>query len=337
MKRSMFLLLVVLGIILLAGPVSAQNIPWGAEVPVHYNFTLTTTEGCAACHVTHTATVAKLLWGEYPTGSAPVTQTGFCYVCHAGLVGSPYNVEAGLISPDMGFTTTNSWAGYFGFDPGTTPATTSVHNVEDDITPGATNYAAADIPGNATADGISTGFKCASCHDPHAGDKPNDRLLKEKPLAGNTPVTTVNFNISHDTMAVVDYAYDSTGNDGLNAWCGQCHGKFNAANDDGRDGFMGKYRHPMGVDIDTTDLTYVQVYLGKKGTVASGNNLLNCLTCHKAHGTTVEANTDPWPGEDGSSRGPSSALLRLNKRGVCYDCHGAAVRNLEDYTAGTNY
>lgn len=29
MKRSMFLLLVVLGIILLAGPVSAQNIPWG--------------------------------------------------------------------------------------------------------------------------------------------------------------------------------------------------------------------------------------------------------------------------------------------------------------------
>ena len=113
-KVIITLVLTVVYVLAFAGIAFAANFP-APFTKTHYGFSAST-EGCAGCHVTHTATAAKLL----RTGN---TQTGFCYMCHGpNSAGSPYDVEQGLIT---GFDAVNrpSPAGAFDFLPTTTSYT----------------------------------------------------------------------------------------------------------------------------------------------------------------------------------------------------------------------
>lgn len=327
MKKTMLILAVAMVSIFIFGGVAMAVNFYSDNFPkTHYGFSLSS-EGCAGCHVTHTASVAKLL----KTGN---TQTDFCYSCHGDLTASPYDVEEGQT---MGNNAVNdavytSTAGFFGFVAGGKTAT-SRHMVENRTTPG-TDLPAAKIPGNSTGNGFVGGFKCGSCHDVHAGDAAHDRLLKGQIWSGQTPLaTTIDFVYDPDRLIVTDYAATSSARDAINGYCGLCHGKFNVGDDAAKVLNNTKYRHAMGIQVakNTTTLP-----LGNKDNAsdAAGKNQLLCLSCHFAHGTDKAANTSytTWP-LDGTDTWNQwgSVLLRMDKRGVCYDCHGAATKNLEAY------
>ena len=61
---------------------------------------------------------------------------------------------------------------------------------------------------------------------------------------------------------------------------------------------------------------------------------LGCLTCHRAHSSTaaVAGWASAWPRDatdpaTGNAISNTSALLRMNNRGICYNCHGAGQYN----------
>lgn len=332
MKKTILILaLALVAVMMVSGVAMAQNFYSDQFTKTHYGFT-TSTEGCAGCHVTHTASVAKLL----KTGA---TQTDFCYSCHGDLTSSPYDVESGRTLGNLasGPAINRSTAGFFGFNAssyyGGGGTNTSRHMVENLTTPGV-DLAAAGIPGNSTGNSIVGGLKCGSCHDVHAGDAANDRLLKDKIWSGQTALsTTIDFVYNANTLIVSDYASTTSARDAINGYCGLCHGKFNVGDDGAKTLNNNKYRHALGVQVakNTTTLP-----LGHKDNAsdAAGNNQLLCLTCHYAHGSDRAANAGytSWPLDTTDTWSQyGSVLLRMDKRGVCYDCHGAASKNLEAY------
>ncbi len=339
-KTVLVMLTLSIMVFMMGGVAYAEGWANGVFEPTHYNCSLTT-EGCAGCHITHVAN-AKFLLNQGPS------QTDFCYGCHASNLASPYNVEDGIILATDGVTTNNSTAGGFDLVAGGTFTATSKHNVEVPGTAAVGDFEAARIPGVInTTNALTGGFRCGSCHDPHAGDKPNDRLLRVTPITGGGSVgtstaTAVDFVYTAATLVVSDYGSDQSHLNNLNSWCGTCHNRFNVADNGGRTMNNGKYRHAMGVAVDPTVMqtTTLKPYLGvKNGVATTTNNFINCLTCHYAHGSNKAkmniykswqrdfASTDT----DGSGNfvETDSTLLRMDKRGVCYDCHGAGANNLE--------
>ncbi|HEX3015992.1 MAG TPA: cytochrome c3 family protein [Desulfobacteria bacterium] len=130
-----------------------------AQYRIHSNYAATT-DACASCHATHTATGEALLqWGSvYDT----------CMACHDGTVTTTYDVQNGKI----GTTGVSSAGGMFGDSSGSGSASNHYAN-------GAINiYAAPGGPGTAgtPAPSWDKEFGCQSCHSPH-GQGGNARLL----------------------------------------------------------------------------------------------------------------------------------------------------------------
>lgn len=350
--RKMLMVLVALSamVFMMGGVAFAEGWATGDYEPTHYNFSLTT-EGCAGCHVTHVAD-AKFLLNKGPS------QTDFCYGCHQSFLASPYDVEKGRIKPvgavKNGTVYNASTAGGFNFLAGNQFLATSIHNVETPGVAASGDFDAARIPGVInTTNPLTGGFRCGSCHDPHAGDKFNDRLLRVTPITGGGTVgdaagTAVDFVYNTTTLVVSDYGSSQTALNNLNNWCGTCHNRFNVGDNAGRNLNNGKYRHAMGVAVDPTKTT-LDAYLGVKSAdnlAYNNKNYINCLTCHYAHGSD-KAKMDTYTSwkrdfastdTDGSGNftETDSTLLRMDKRGVCFDCHGAAANNVEAFGQTNN-
>lgn len=133
----------------------------------------------------------------------------------------------------------------------------------------------------------------------------------------------------------------------ISKWCTGCHTRYLATDDNpqykrdpGYDigngqGVTRKYRHSMEVPIVnryenpfgvmeqfTTDLPLEDVNV--TASPREDADLLNCLTCHRAHGT--EKTMESHAVLPASNRGPlpsgtDSTLLRRSNRGVCVTCH----------------
>jgi predicted CXXCH cytochrome family protein len=207
------------------------------------------------------------------------------------------------------------------------------------------------------------GLECTSCHSPHGGGlypgmAVNPRLLKigskvggvvyqntymEMRLAwlGTTTVNQYAYRVisydNFDTYSTRRDLYNSSAgyDTGSNSWCGFCHSKFNTRTPSGRtpDSY-GMYRHAMNVPAPAAFLVPGSP---DKGTPLeavkisdSGSTIrkVACLTCHRAHSTTaaMAGAAATWQRSEGGT-GTTSALLRMDNRGVCYNCHGAAERN----------
>ncbi|WP_418790423.1 cytochrome c3 family protein [Phosphitispora sp. TUW77] len=329
MKKSIGIIaIVVVALFMLSGVAFAENRFSDNYPKTHYGFSVSA-EGCAGCHVIHTASVAKLL----KTGN---TQTDFCYSCHGSTTSSPYDVERGKIMGNDD-SESQSFAGAFGFqgnDYYLGGTITSRHQVEGPTY--TVVYAATGIPGNLDTGGdwdFNSGFKCASCHDPHAGDSANDRLLRSSIVgwtSGDTVSSTIDFVYDATSLVTTDYASDSDAATAVNEFCGLCHGKFNVADNGAKSLQTGKYRHAMGVPVEADSTTLpVGNY---DASSSSTTNLVLCLTCHYPHGSdaaAVSAGYNTWDTDEGTFSG--SVLLRADKRDVCYDCHGAASKNTEAY------
>jgi len=211
-------------------------------------------------------------------------------------------------------------------------------------------------------------FRCSSCHDPHDGGRvpdgsniiggsasnANPRLLRRSiTVSGETytglyvgfkyssTVGTFTYgspSVDSGVYRVTEYVYGSTD------YCGACHDRFKAPTDSGHgSGYAGMYRHAFGITL--TEGTYIKagthrtppnvtfngtpLEIGASGTLER----VACLTCHRAHSTTATAQgwASSWPRDTypGGTIG-TSALLRMDSRGVCYNCHGAAQYNVPD-------
>ncbi len=143
---------------------------------------------------------------------------------------------------------------------------------------------------------------------------------------------------------------------GMSGWCAGCHATYNGRNGsedstynagDGG-GFKKRHRHPMNVPLSNytqddwggnssmivTDMPLPLDHDLGEGTTATNteSDWLECLTCHRAHGTGAKMSgwADEYaadPSDDiadfvsRSGSGDPSALLRLDNRGVCEVCH----------------
>lgn len=331
--------IIVLGVCL-AMP-SNQQVAFAA-VYFHGDFT-SDSQSCGGCHITHGAATAQLL-------VRGPTETDFCYYCHGeGRGTSGYDVETGMITGQG--VKRPSYAGGFrqSIDPsrstvgGQVYNNTSVHGIEKAMRLGSLDELPldGDIPGGGSWAGS---FKCGSCHDPHAGGQypsvpyKNPRLLRMTLL--DTTARAVYMYIDYSqTQLPLEYG------SGFNRWCGGCHDAFNTEGA-GRTGSIGysngsvmKFRHEVGVNIPdkifSTDLGFgLPISTNTNGAGPGAPQWkLDCLTCHRAHGSSVNVSVGfsrfkTYNAVDNfGANEVQSALLRLPDRGVCSNCHGSAEYN----------
>jgi hypothetical protein len=276
-----------------------------------------------------------------------------CYTCHgSGATGADTNVVDGVDSLNRSLRGGGFQYVYMNPDL-TTPRTltvTSNHEVNGGT---ATVWGYGSI--SATPDpGISgVTMTCVNCHNPHgragAGGTPTYRILKGN-NANNTPLFesgTVVQNASVDIPDESTKAYYTPDNgdyfgvhgrtvDGVNvyaamtAWCAQCHTRHKPLNltsapsesghTDSGDAIFA-FRHATNIE-DNLDC-------GSCHASVHGNFMPpypGCVTCHLAHGTGARmgslSDNVPWPDGTTTPAGDArSALLRLDNRGVCQDCH----------------
>ncbi|MEW6459418.1 MAG: cytochrome c3 family protein [Bacillota bacterium] len=350
-----------------------------------------TTDACAGCHVAHAAQAPNLL-------KAGPTQTQFCFLCHGdGCSSAPYDVEDGYTRAVVGGGVYASTAGGFVnefvdansnniVDSGELKTVTSRHNVwgfstESGPVDGTDLAGDTIIPGGINTIAGSSGFVCASCHDPHGGGtvpiggyvtgsstSPNPRLLRRSfALSGGTADgcymkfkmdTVGEFTYQGVSSGVykvseyhADYDFDGvldTTKYGSSYWCGGCHDRFKSYLPDGSTGglFGTMMKHPT--------FGHAALPSGADSSMASGTplekdddpdnsylpNRVGCLTCHRAHSTTATRAgwATSWPRDSSAPTATSntSALLRMDNRGICYNCHGAAQYNCMNDTRTFN-
>ncbi len=338
-------MLVLVGMLLALNLLSGRT-PVFASVYFHGEFT-SNSESCSSCHVVHFAQADNLL-------ALGPTETDLCYYCHGEgrAATSGYDVEVGMIV-GQGGVSRPSYAG--GFEKSIDPSrsyiankvydNTSVHSIEKALRLGQLSQLEdGDIPGGASWTGT---FKCSSCHDPHSGGQypktpyRNPRLLKKTLLDGVPRYVYMSIDYGQTNLPL---AYGA----GFNEWCGGCHSMFNTEGDirtgststsNGMAPPEFKYMHKVGVavyeQIFSTDLGFgLPMPTDTKGT---GTGMLqwriNCMTCHRAHGSSVNVSVG-FPRFKTYNSVSSyvydanqSALLRLPEREVCVKCHGSAEFN----------
>jgi predicted CXXCH cytochrome family protein len=332
----------------------------------HGQFTATT-DACAGCHVAHAAEAPKLLKAGPTqthfcylchgdgTASAPYDIKDGYTSANGGT--TKYVSTAGGFErcwDGSAYKTNTSRHNVQGFVLG---------DESGGVTGDVYNYLW--IPGG-TNQLTGSGFVCGSCHDPHAGGKAPATVSWQPPGSGSAysitsavmgnprllrtsifdqTVDTVIFKmatvgtytyegVTSGVYRVTEYVYGSS------AWCGACHDKFDTSTagdrvaGEGHAGqYLGMWRHPMDVHAVLPD--------GSDGTVATGTPLeiwttgfggltdkVACLTCHRAHGSPVQKAgwASNWP-RDGGGTSDTSALLRMDNRGTCYNCHRAGEYN----------
>jgi predicted CXXCH cytochrome family protein len=333
MKKILLLVLVGIFTCVMAGVAIAGAGPHKGGTP---GFTQDT-DACAGCHRAHTGVHASLL-------KAGNTYYEFCVSCHDG-TGANTNVVDGVFTG-----TTTSWGtqtygtagnglnggGFSNAKPytdrsgrnGTSAAVTSKHDVASD----SATYTA--WGGGNSGPGYTMTLTCVSCHDPHGTT--NYRILKADPKSNGYTPGPVTSNESTPDFTSIKYK------SGQSAWCVDCHSQYMTAqgtrpdNDpvsgtqntsgtyDAGDGLGAavRYRHPVDVSLGGTKAGNLNSHIKlpvDQGTYSSSiqsGDEIQCLSCHQVHGTiaTMTINAQVGPAAD-------TALLRLNNRGVCENCH----------------
>lgn len=288
---------------------------------------------CADCHEAHTGVGPDLIKQQ--------TVTDMCLFCHNGS-GSKYDVLDGTVlgpdpsNPNGSPINYASPAGPFG-DITTSQQTwttssslvpvTSRHSLGSPLyqAPGGDNSATTSPTWNEP-------LGCGSCHQPHIQDvdltqnlhtQLNYRNLQTGLPDATTTITVYGFDETNPATTSETVQYLS----GINTFCGGCHTDFNTTgittpgeNKNGR--YTQMYRHAIGVTPASFTDNGVNIPLTTTLPLEGDNptanqNKIMCLTCHYAHGTTVQGVEDSsLPGN------PSDTMLkRRDNMGVCEDCH----------------
>lgn len=155
-----------------------------------------------------------------------------------------------------------------------------------------------------------------------------------------------------------DMALAEDASRGMSGWCAGCHTQYINESSQYAAGewvgapsnFLTRHRHPMNTELDnywgpdrnvllnnisslepTLPVAHDISEIG--GTTTQATDWVECLTCHRSHGTKAtmegfasEAGMESIVDETGFSTNPYvgnevSALLRVDNRGVCQGCH----------------
>lgn len=161
----------------------------------------------------------------------------------------------------------------------------------------------------------------------------------------------------HDTAIMASYVPNYTdpqyakapGNDptkGMSGWCSACHQAYmsTASTYNAGDGFgtLLRHRHPVNVPLTNFLMASRPLVVSNEPSVplahdpgehvASSSDWIDCMTCHRAHGTSavmtgwanvadVVNDYRPNTGVGGVPPANASALLRLDNRSACERCH----------------
>jgi predicted CXXCH cytochrome family protein len=313
---------IIIALIVLLGStvlVSANGGPHGGYTA--------TTDACAGCHRTHTATGPRLLVSD--------STYGLCISCHGSSAqGANTNVEDGFYLSTRDDSVANENHGAANTPDGSpllgggflnyqgNPVTSS-HDMSEDSS---LNAWGNGVDRGSTAAISDPEFSCASCHDPHGS--PNYRILK-------TEVNGTEIQVDQVDEDAKDYDTEQWGA-GTSSLCAACHSAYHetasgVGSDTAGQVFGGGFTHRVDMSynyrnndnpetIGFTDVsgTTVQVPLAQ----SDAGNYVVCMTCHIPHGSSAamfgNANGSGLPGETAED---DSALLRLDNRGVCQACH----------------
>ncbi|RPF49539.1 putative CXXCH cytochrome family protein [Thermodesulfitimonas autotrophica] len=186
---------------------------------------------------------------------------------------------------------------------------------------------------------------------------PNPRLLRKTITVGTATYSDLYVSFKFETVGTFTYGTPSVASgvyrviqyvDGSTNWCGACHVKFQTDDPDTVPGaghavfYYGMWRHPVNVHVIPPPATSTATFDGSIATGTpleikpTGSNIsglqyvrnLGCLTCHRAHSTTATMAgwASSWPRSEGGTSS-SSALLRMDNRGVCFNCHRSGEYN----------
>ncbi len=263
---------------------------------------------------------------RYNSGDTSTVVRPLCDTCHNGS-GSKYNVEAGTVTvsgtvtdtlggafkdPALGtsspitvgetfsYTTypalMSSTVDFVPSNPITnsvvataTIATSSTHGVEVNMSPPyaitntlSPNYVAPD------------NFVCTSCHDQH-GTTSNPRLIRQTITFGGIS-SAVNFNWTYQTSTLPELVTPTSGSTDL---CYACHNDKDALRHAGGHGGS-TYYFPITMTTNSQQTGTWDIFSGNGGGTTPTNKypteydpasglyrVMVCLTCHKAHGTTL--------------------------------------------------
>lgn len=318
----------------------------------HGNYTATT-DKCAGCHRTHTGSQPKLLKES--------SIAALCFSCHgSGGPGANTNVWDGRYEVTtealngggfvnfQGSATSSSHSvdgsqqAAWGSDTPWSSSTGCLGCHSDasglrwpgsaEFFPGLGNQPG-QIPG---AGNVQMPLTCISCHDPHGAR--SYRLLNNRVMPAQVEyqdptmpgyvqvVSNETGGLDPDQPGYAPNYTETRYRDGINTWCAGCHYLYTQTQSsyafDAYDGNGAKirYRHKI-LDTQPSDLglTTSLPLQQPNGYAATQQptDKLGCITCHYAHGTNAQATgyaANVAPTND-------SALLRLDRRGVCEDCH----------------
>ena len=320
MKKLLTITLLILFIALLSALAAS------ADGGPHGDYTATT-DACAGCHRTHTATGARLLVSN--------STHGLCLSCHGSTgAGANTNVDDGfylasrddsVANEDHGAANTPNGAPLLGggFINYQGASITSSHDMGD----ASTNLAWGNgVDRGSVAAITDIEFSCASCHDPHGSS--NYRILKTEINGYDILVEQVDENAK-------DYDTEQWGQ-GTSSLCAACHLAYHEtaagvghslANQDFGGGFTHRvdmpYQYRNNQNPETIGFTdaygvNVRVPLAESGVY----DRVVCMACHFPHGSsaTMLGNADDG-GLPGETSAGDSALLRLDNRAMCEACH----------------
>ena len=320
MKKLLAITLLILLVTLLSALAAS------ADGGPHGDYTATT-DACAGCHRTHTATGARLLVSN--------STHGLCLSCHGSTgAGANTNVDDGfylssrddsVADEDHGAANTPNGSpllggGFINYEGA---SITSSHEMGDL----STNLAWGNgVDRGSVAAITDIEFSCASCHDPHGSS--NYRILK-------TEINGYDIVVEQVDEGAKDYDTEQWGQ-GTSSLCAACHLAYHetaagvghsTANQEFGGGFTHRvdmpYQYRNNQNPETIGFTdefgvNVRVQLAESGI----NDRVVCMTCHFPHGSSAmmigNADGSGLPGETSAS---DSALLRLDNRAVCEACH----------------
>ncbi len=270
------------------------------------------TNACGQCHSTHTASAPNLIAFTLDGVDNSVYET--CVFCHKLGGASKYDVVNGAIrTTDQNGNPAVYRASGGGFENVVTTEG-SATTYETQPTTSAHDVKSASVTGAPGGDpNTSFSKSCSNCHDPHGTTNSRQLLSTVNGVSGLSPTLTVNNQLGDESVQYVS---------GFNEFCSACHKDFNAQAAGSGDVKSGTYtsykRHRVGMDPST-----YPGYNPNNGLPLEGDGtklgVVTCMTCHYAHGTE-KTNTITWARSNGGTS-TSSALLRMNERGVCEACH----------------